>query len=185
MTTEKKTSSLRNELEKNLMTLKRNREHVSLELLKTRYATGYATLCNSIKQAASAYLKETVLCGIRIREDYAAEGIALIQKCIDDSGLLNQLSKAAFYNQNIAEFDALADKLHEKILMELEDFYYRHLGLYLSFRCLENPYPPPKIYCPINGCILLKGGWIPLEEFTKNEETENPGKPTAGQSIKA
>lgn len=181
MAQQPKATALRRELEKNLITLKRNREHVSLELLKTRYATGYANLCRSIKQTASAYLKETVLCGIRIQEDYATEGIDLIQKCIDDSGLLKQLSIAAFYNQNIAEFDVHAARLREKIQIELEDFYCRHLGFYLSCQCLEEPYLSPKIYCPVNGCILQKGIWLPLEEFRKTEKTKNPDRPDKQQ----
>lgn len=133
-------SILRNELEKSLLTLKRNREKVPLELLKTKYAAGYTTLCNSIKQTASSYLKAVALCDIRIHADYVTDGVALIQKSIDESGFLKQLSKAAYQHQNLSEFDSLAMQLHEKILSDLEDFYYQHLGLYVTIEVWRNPF---------------------------------------------
>lgn len=162
---------LRNELEKLLLTLKRNRENVSLSLLKTKYAAGYTTLCNRIKQTVSAYLKTIILCDIRLHSDYIAEGVALIQKSIDDSGLLKQLSKAVYCHQSLSDFDLIATQLHERILSDLENFYYQHLGLYVTRRSLEEPYPSPEVYCFANNCILQEGTWIPLEKFKKSERT--------------
>lgn len=173
MAIDNKATKLRNDLEQHLMTLKRNRENVSLELLKTKYAAGYKALCTKIKQTASAYLKETILSGIRIHKYYTSEGVFLIQKSIDDSRFIRELSIAAFRNQDISEFDSLAAKLLERILSDLEDFYYRHLGLYISRRCVEEPNPAPEIYCFANNCILQDGIWIPLEDFKKTEETIN------------
>lgn len=160
---DQETALLREELSKLLTTLKHNREKVSLDVLKTKYKKGYDTLCAGIKRAASDYAKQIALCGIRIHKDYLEAAVSIINDTIVQSGILRQLSKAAFGHQDIAEFESLAMMLHEKILADLESLYAKHLGLYITQECLENPDIPPMIYCKVNHCIWQDGKWIPLE----------------------
>ncbi len=162
-TQDKETALLRDELSKLLTTLKHNRENVSLDVLKTKYKKGYDTLCAGIRRSASVYAKQIALRGIRIHKDYLDEAVAIVNGTIARSGILKQLSKAAFSSQDIKEFDSLAGTLRKKILTDLEPFYAEHLGLYITQKCLENPDIPPMIYCKVNHCIWQDGKWVPLE----------------------
>lgn len=157
------TALLRAELAKLLTTLKHNREQVSLDVLKTKYKKGYDTLCAGISRSASDYAKQIALCGIRIHKDYLDEAVSIINGTIAKSGILKQLSKAAFSHQDIAEFESLTLTLRQKILTDLESLYAKHLGLYITPECLENPDVLPLIYCRANHCIWQDGKWIPLE----------------------
>lgn len=159
------TARLREELAKLLSTLKHNREKVSLDVLKTKYKKGYDTLCAGIRRSASDYARQTALCGIRIHRDFLDEAVSIVNETIDRSGVLKQLSRAAFSHQDITEFDSLALTLREKILNDLESLYAKHLGLYITPECLENPNVPPLIYCQVNHCVWQDGKWIPLEQM--------------------
>lgn len=156
---------LRDELSKLLTTLKHNREKVPLDILKTKYKKGYDTLCERIRHSASDYAKHIVFCGIRIHKDYLDEAAAVINGTMECCGILKQLSQAAFSHQDIDEFDSLAGTLREKILADLEPFYARHLALYITQECLENPDIPPLIYCVASHCFWQDGKWLPLELY--------------------
>lgn len=155
---------LKGELEKLLNTLKVNREKVPLKILKTKYKKGYEELCRNISNTASDYVKQLTLYGIRIHKDYLDEGIAIVETAIQESGLLKEISKAAFCKQSITEVTNLALKLRGVIVEALEPFYGKHTGLYITPECLENPDTPPEFYCFANGCIWQEGQWIPLEQ---------------------
>lgn len=162
-TQDQQTALLREELAKLLSTLKHNREKVSLDVLKTKYKKGYDTLCAGIRRSASDYAKQIALCDIRIHKDYLNEAVSIINGTIARSGILKQLSRAAFSHQDIAEFESLALTLRKKILANLESLYAKHLGLYITQECLENPDIPPLVYCRVSHCIWQDGKWIPLE----------------------
>ena len=63
----------REELERLLAVLKRNREKVPLDVLKTKYKKGYDVLCCQISQAASEYAATVVFGGISVRRDHWEE----------------------------------------------------------------------------------------------------------------
>ena len=155
---------LKGELEKLLNTLKANRDKVPLNVLKTKYKKGYEELCVNIRNTTSDYVKQIVLHGIRIHKDYLDEGIAIMEKALQESGLLKEISKAAYCKQNITEVTNLALKLRKTILEALDPFYGSHTGLYITPECLENPDILPEFYCFANGFIWKKGQWITLEE---------------------
>ena len=161
----RETARLREELAKLLTTLKNNRENVSLDILKTKYKKAYDSLCSEIRRRASDYAAEIALDGIRIHKDYLDEAVSIVNETIGCSGILKQLSKAAFSHQDINEFDSLAGTLREKILADLEPFYMKHLGLYITPECLEDPGVAPLIYCVASHCVLQDGKWIPVELY--------------------
>ena len=99
--------ALRSELEKQLRTLKNNRDKVPLEILKTKYKSGYDELCKNISLTATKYTKQVILYGICIHRDYLDEAILIINSAIEESGLLRALSMAAFCKQDITEFTDL------------------------------------------------------------------------------
>lgn len=164
----RESARLREELAKLLTTLKNNRENVSLDILKTKYKKAYDSLCSDIRQRASDYAAEIALGGIRIHKDYLEEAVSIVNGTIGRSGILKQLSKAAFSHQDIVEFETLAGMLREKILADLESFYARHLALYITQECLDNPEVPPLLYCVATHCFWQDGKWIPLELYRKS-----------------
>ena len=94
-----------------------------------------------------------------------AHEVININETIAESGILRQLAAAAFRHQDIAEFDTLAGALRERLLAELEPFYMRHLGLYITQECLEDPDAAPLLYCTASHCIWQDGKWSPLELY--------------------
>lgn len=156
-------NDLRKTLAGHLDTLKRNLDAVPKEVLKTKYKKPFDKLCQDISTTATAYVKQVTLSEIRIRLDLQDEAIPLINSAIQKTGLLWQISAAAFRRQDMEEIDKLALELKLQIQDALKPFYERHLGLYLSAECFDDPPKPPELYCEATGCILRDGVWIPLE----------------------
>lgn len=154
---------LRNTLATHLNTLKRNLDAVPLEVLKTKYKKPFDRLRQDIAASAEAYVKQITLSDIRIRVDFQKEAVPLIQNTVTQSGLLKQISAAAFRRQDIEEIDRLALELKKQIEDVLKPFYEKHLGLYLSEECFGDSHKEPELYCAANGCILRDGKWIPIE----------------------
>ena len=50
-------------------------------------------------------------------------------------------------------------------LAGLEPFYEKHLALYITPECLEDPDTLPLIYCVASHCFWQDGKWIPLELY--------------------
>ena len=161
----KEAAQLREELEKLLITLKHNKENVPLNILKTKYKKAYDTLCSNIKCKASDYATKIALNGIRICEDYLDEAVPIINGTIEHFRIIKQFSKAIFCHQDLTEFEFLAETLREKIISNLEPFYARHLALYITQECRENPNIPPLIYCVASHCFWQDEKWIPMELY--------------------
>lgn len=164
---ESKISSMRNNMQKLIQTLQKNKEQVPADLLQTKYKKGYFSLINNLKQLSSDYAGFLVLHDIQIHRDYLNEVTSLIKRRIDTTGILPQLSSAIFQQYDISQFEALAASLRSEINEELDCFYGRCCCLFLSEECLENPAIPPEIYCPVNGCIWLDEKWLPAKNVEK------------------
>lgn len=158
-----KSSELRKSLEEYLDLLKRNLAVASLEVLKTRYKKPFDELRNNISTTATAYVKQITLENIRIRADFLEEAQPLIQAAIDQSGILKQISAAAFKRQDIAEIDQLALELKKQIHETLIPFYDRHICLYLDDECFGKPPKAPKFYNVASGCMWKNNEWTPAE----------------------
>lgn len=160
---------LRSDLELLLMKLKRNREKVPLEILKTRYKQGYQALCSDISSKTTEYLRKTALSNFRIRKEYADEVVDTINRTIADSGILKQISDTLFNEQSIDKLDIYAGQLKILIDNRMEQFFKDHLAPYITAECFENisgASPDqcisiPLLFCPVNDCILQEGKWVP------------------------
>ncbi|HJC23236.1 MAG TPA: hypothetical protein H9761_05970 [Candidatus Eisenbergiella merdavium] len=154
--------AIRARLENLTGTLRRNREHIPLEVLKTKYKKGYEALSRDLSLTASGYVTRKVLHGIQIHRDYQQPVTQLVRRVTEQSQLLVQLSHAIFEKQDLEECDRLAEQLRQKLLDELEIFCLQHISLVLTEECLENPQIPPLLYSPVIGCGYLENKWIPL-----------------------
>ena len=151
------------ELEKLLLTLKTNREKVPLHILKSKYKTGYEELCKKISLTATKYTKQIILYRIKVQKDYLDDVIHITNSVIEKSGLLKELSKAAFIKQDINEFTTLALKLRDLIFKALDSFCLEHTGFYLTTESTDKT----EIYSLVNNCVLRDGKWIPFETVLK------------------
>ena len=120
-------NELRTALEGHLDTLRRNLAVVSLEELKTKYKKPFDELRHNISATATAYVKQATLEDLRIRQDFLEEARPIIQDAIDQSGLLRQISEAAFRRQDMDEVDRLALDLKGRISLALAPFYESHI----------------------------------------------------------
>lgn len=157
------TDILRNTLMTHLDTLSRNLAVVSREELKTRYRKPYHALVQNISASASAYVRQIALAGLRIRQEYLPEAVPAINNAVQASGLLKQISAAAYQRQDIQEIEQLAEALKKLIDAALAPIYEKHLGLYLSNECFSASPQAPQLYNHVNGCIMQEGKWIPLD----------------------
>lgn len=155
---------LRTALIGHLDKLKRNRAAVPLEVLKTKYRKPYEQLCRDIAGTATLYVKSITLGDLRLLKQFFHEAVPLIQAAIDESGLLKQISHAAFRRQDIEEIDRLAKELKGQIETALQPFYDRHLCLYATAACFQEPPQTPELYNEATGCIYRDQTWIPLEK---------------------
>ena len=156
-------NELRAALEGHLDTLKRNLAVVSLDELKTKYRKPFEELQHNISTTATAYVKQATLEGLRIRSDFLDEALPIIQSTIDQSGLLHQISEAAFRKQDIDEFDRLALELKGQIDQALVPFHHKHTRLYME---KTPPGIQPKaaeFYNEATGCIWRDGAWTPMK----------------------
>ncbi|MCM1239037.1 MAG: decarboxylase [Lachnospiraceae bacterium] len=156
-------NNLREALIGYLDTLKKNLAIVSLEELKTKYKKPFGELQHNISTTATAYIKEVTLKDLRIREDLLAEAQPIIQSTIDKSGILRQISSAAFKNQDIEEIDRLALSLKEQIRQALAPFYKKHLCVYLEKECFDDTPKSPELYNQATGCVWRNGAWTPTK----------------------
>jgi len=151
-------------LEELLGTLKRNKEKVPITELKTKYKKGFESLCKEISETSSLFAKQIVFKNMRIHKDLLDEAVPIVEEAIQKSGYLKKLSVAAYCYQDIEELESLALSLRELIIKDLEPFYAKHICLYLTEECLEEPYQAPLIYNAASGCIW-DGKWSMVREF--------------------
>lgn len=156
-----KKDELRNTLALQLATLKANLDAVPLEILKTKYQKPYNKLCHDIASTVSSYIKEIIFHGVRLQTDLFDSVQPHIEKTIQQSALLKQISSAAFCRQDIDEIDHLALELHKQIETILKPIYEQHLCLYITKDCFADPPRVPDLYNEASGCICRNGTWIP------------------------
>lgn len=156
-------NELRTALEGHLDTLKRNLAAVSLEVLKTKYKKPFDELQHNIRTTATAYVKQVTLEGLRIHRDFQEEARLIIQDTIDQSGLLRQITEAAFQRQDMDEVDRLASDLKGRISLALAPFYESHIRLYMKKTPPGIQPPPAGFYNEATGCIWQGGAWVPME----------------------
>lgn len=85
--------------QKKLATMRKNREKVPLEVLKTKYAEPYAKLKREIEEMTLQLLQETVLAGIKILPDDLEVFASQINETIQQSGILKQIGKTFDFDE--------------------------------------------------------------------------------------
>lgn len=89
-----------NEYRSLLGTLKRNKENIPLEQLKTEYRKGYDHLTQKIQTMTTEILQDVTLDGLRIERAEADRRYLEINTAIRESGIMKKASQAAFIQQD-------------------------------------------------------------------------------------
>ncbi|PPK80641.1 hypothetical protein BXY41_106231 [Lacrimispora xylanisolvens] len=89
-----------NEYRSLLDSLKRNKENVPLETLKTKYRKSYEQLTQSIQSMTREILQDVALDGLQIERAEADQKYLEINSAIKKSGIMKKASQAAFIQQD-------------------------------------------------------------------------------------
>ena len=158
---------LRTTLVNHLETLRRNLQVVSMEVLKTKYKKPFDALRQDICKAATAYTHFLVFDGMRIKHKYFDEAVPYIDTAVKQTKRLKQISDAAFHRQDIDEIESLALALRKEIEAALQPFYMRHMCLYVTPECFDDPPKTPEVYNDATACVWRDGAWQLLEDTSK------------------
>lgn len=105
-----------NEYRSLLDSLRRNKENVPLEILKTKYRKPYEQLTKSIQSMTREILQEVALNGLQIERAEADHRYLEINSAIRESGIMKKISKAAFIQQDADLVLKYAGQLREIVL---------------------------------------------------------------------
>lgn len=159
------TAQLRENLVQKVEVLKKNRQNISLDVLKTQYKASYSKLCSDIKCLSTEYFSACLMKHIHVKEDYFAETATIINEVIADSDLKKKLSKAAFTHQDVEEFDSIVSEFLDQLSDKMEPFYEKYSIKYFT--------DDPDVYityCRANQSIKVGGRWFELSMFQIKEE---------------
>lgn len=152
-----KIQALGSSLEKLLSTLKKNREAVSPDILRTYYRQPYETLLRQIGGTATAFVKAVLTDRLILNPDISiAEQAAVINQVIADSGMEKQMSSCISMTYSADQLYQMAMELRQKIECAL--WPYIDLKTCLVFD-LDNPEAEPVTYNTLTRQICRNGIW--------------------------
>ena len=144
-------------LQKLLSTLKKNREMIPLEVLKSHYQQPYYALIREINETASAFVKAVLINHLILNPDISLdEQAAVINQVIADSGMEGQMSSCISKTYNVDQLYQMALELRRKIEGAL--WPYNDLKTCLVFD-LDNPDAEPVTYNTLTRQICKDGIW--------------------------
>ena len=79
------------------------------------------------------------------------------------------------YLQNVGHgcLERHCSQFRTALLTEMDHFYRKYPGIYITKECLENSDTLPLLYSPVNHCVFVNDTWIPLEDYQKSQTTNN------------
>lgn len=153
-----KTEELESRLSGLLSTLKNNREHVPLEVLKTTYKQPYEELIRKINLTASAYAKSVLLHQLILNPDAdIEEQCHVINQTIQRSGMLKKIGSCMSRTYDIRQMYLLILELRH--MVELALWPYINLETYLVAD-LDNLEKEPVIYNLLTHEVYENNNWI-------------------------
>ena len=156
-----KIQELGSSLEKLLSTLKKNREAVPPDVLRTYYRQPYEALLRQIGGTATAFVKAVLTDRLILNPDIPiTEQAAVINQVIADSGMERQMSSCISRTYNSDQLYQMALELRQKIECAL--WPYIDLKTCMVFD-LDNPETEPVTYNTLTRQILRNGVWANQE----------------------
>ena len=145
-------------LQKLLSILKKNREAVDRQLLKTIYKRAYEDLLRQIDQTATSYVHEITLRNLILNPDISFETqIDAVNQAVAQSNLLQEMGKVISRTYDVEKLHQLALLLREKIELALWPYVNLHTCLVADLFDLEKE---PVIYNTLTQQIYVNDTWI-------------------------
>jgi hypothetical protein len=152
-----KIHELGSSLQKLLSTLKKNREMIPLEVLRTHYRQPYYALIRQINGTASAFVKAVLTDRLILNPDISVdEQASVINQVIADSGMEKQMSSCISMTYSTDQLYQMALEFRRKIECAL--WPYIDLKTCLVFD-LDNPDAEPVTYNTLTRQICRNGIW--------------------------
>lgn len=160
-------------LKKNVERLKKNRENVPLETLKTKYKAAYEGLLTEIQGQATEILNRETMSGILIRKG-DKDILARIQSAMDEGQFAKQASKAIFQHFSVDKFVEIVENARTAALDVWIPYWQGFCCIYATPENWEEPFPPPKIYNELTDEFLVdeeKNLWQKRPEWKSDQAT--------------
>lgn len=155
-----KIQELGSSLEKLLSTLKKNREAVPPDVLRTYYRQPYEALLRQIGGTATAFVKAVLTDRLILNPDFINEQISVINRVIAGSGMEKQMSLCISRTYSASQLYQMALELRQNIEYAL--WPYINLKTCLVFD-LEHPETAPVIYNTLTRQIYHNCTWMNQE----------------------
>lgn len=145
-------------LQKLLSLLKKNRDHVPREILRTRYHDAYYQLLSQINEAARAFVTAILTDRLVINPNVSMEEqIAVINQTIQDSGLIKEMSHCMGTEYDAAILHRLALNLRKQVELALWPYINQETCLVADIDDLEKT---PVIYNTLTRQVWENGAWV-------------------------
>lgn len=145
-------------LQRLLSILKKNRDNVPKELLKTRYHDAYHQLIAQINETAQLYVKYVIGHHLFINPHISMEEqISVVQHTIDSSPLLSEMRNCLSYTYDAEKLHWLALKLREEVELALWPYINMETCLVAD---LDNIEKEPIIYNTITKQVYENDRWV-------------------------
>lgn len=95
--------------------LKKNKETIPLQLLTSKYQRDYERAKWELKVMTEELLEEAVLKDVKVRRDRADEWFQKVNRTIEESGVLMEISHAVYQEQDLDKVMKLANELREMV----------------------------------------------------------------------
>lgn len=133
--------------------LRKNKERIPLDVLKTRYKTAYEQLTGDIKAEAVAVLKPIAtrppewLKDCRIKAAYIEEIAAAFNSMYEAGSYAKKIGAALYKRYSLQEAEQIAREINGKYLQELTRIFHEKTCLYTTAENWDPDNPvTPRIY---------------------------------------
>lgn len=161
------------ELKKSVERLRKNRENVPLETLKTKYKTAYEGLLTGIRDQETEILERETVNGIQIRKA-DKDILDQIQAAVDKGQFAKQAGKALFKEYSVDKFVEIVENARAAALDVWIPYWQGFCCIYATPENWEEPFPPPKIYNELTDEFLVdeeKNLWQKRPEWKSDQAT--------------
>lgn len=161
------------ELKKNVERLKKNRENVPIETLKTKYKKGYTELLETIRDQATGILNRETMNGIQIRKA-DKDVLDRIQEAVVKGQFAKQAGKALFKEYSVEKFVEIVENARAEAMAVWIPYWQGFCCIYATPESWEEPFPPPKIYNELTEEFLVdekKNLWQKRPEWKSDQAT--------------
>lgn len=145
-------------LDKLLSTLKKNRDNVPLDVLKSYYKEPYERLIAQINETASKFVKTVLTDHLIINPKLSIEEqISVINQTIADSGMIKQMGSCISKTYSTALLHQLALELREKVENALWPYINQETCLLADWMDIQKE---PVIYNTLTKKVYINDHWV-------------------------